>query len=218
MKPSPMATGRQRRRRVVCGLAAAGLLLGLAVPTHAGELLIRGASSKPDLQFFAGRNEHNRMQIFDSRAGYVIRDFGATIRRFPASCRRSQDRQRVTCPHRIRRAGPRRKPAFLRVVAGNRSDIVTVNPRLTLRVLLYGDIGSDRLHGGAAGDTLSGQSHDDYLDGRRGRDTLSGGSGDDVVVSNDDARDIVSCGSGTDRVVGDHLDAIASDCERVDAD
>jgi hypothetical protein len=48
-------------------------------------------------------------------------------------------------------------------------------------------------------------------------DTLSGGDGDDALIANNRParRDIVSCGSGFDRVVADTKDRVASDCERV---
>jgi hypothetical protein len=49
------------------------------------------------------------------------------------------------------------------------------------------------------------------------KDTLSGGEGNDVFwVDNDPAgKDIVTCGSGFDRVLADRADVVAPDCEKV---
>ena len=62
----------------------------------------------------------------------------------------------------------------------------------------------------------------DYLvdDGLRefSKDTLSGGSGNDVIdVFHKPAavQDVVTCGSGFDRVISDGADLVAPDCEKV---
>jgi len=50
------------------------------------------------------------------------------------------------------------------------------------------------------------------------RDTLSAGAGNDVldVINKSGTRkDVVSCGSGFDRVLADREDVVAPDCERV---
>jgi len=50
-------------------------------------------------------------------------------------------------------------------------------------------------------------------------DIISGGPGDDLISSTDSAkaRDIISCGSGFDRVETDPGDRVAKDCEKVGA-
>src|SRR5215212_8410038 len=77
---------------------------------------------------------------------------------------------------------------------------------------LSGDPGSDRIFGGAGPDWLNTGSF-----GEVAKNTLSGGDGDDALIANNRParRDIVSCGSGFDRVVADTKDRVASDCERV---
>jgi hypothetical protein len=49
------------------------------------------------------------------------------------------------------------------------------------------------------------------------RDTLSAGDGNDVLnVANKPAgKDVVSCGSGIDRVLADRTDVVSPDCENV---
>jgi hypothetical protein len=107
---------------------------------------------------------------------------------------------------------------------------------------LSGGRGSDKAFGGAAGDRLNGGSGNDGLAGRAGADRVSGGRGHDRVmgggggdrlfaglgrnrVSGGAGKDRLSarngmvdrliCGGGTDRVVADEDDRVASDCERV---
>jgi Ca2+-binding RTX toxin-like protein len=80
------------------------------------------------------------------------------------------------------------------------------------RDLVDGWRGSDRVVGGEGGDVLiDGPFHE------TSKDTLSGGSGNDAFfVDNGPAtRDIVSCGSGFDRVAADAKDVVAPDCEQV---
>ena len=49
------------------------------------------------------------------------------------------------------------------------------------------------------------------------QDILSGGAGKDVIVAANSPAfgDIVTCGSGFDRVLADRKDVVAPDCERV---
>jgi hypothetical protein len=80
------------------------------------------------------------------------------------------------------------------------------------RDIVVGDFGSDRVVGGEGPDWLvDGPLRD------TSKDTLSGGDGEDAfIVNNRPARrDIVSCGSGFDRVAADTEDEVAPDCERV---
>ena len=86
--------------------------------------------------------------------------------------------------------------------------------------VLYGGRGSDLILGNEGNDLLIGN---DFLSGKVGeyshpvKDTLAGGEGNDVfLVDNDPAgKDIVTCGSGFDRVLADRADVVAPDCEKV---
>ena len=55
----------------------------------------------------------------------------------------------------------------------------------------------------------------DRLRGTAGTDRVLAGPGNDLIVSRDHRRDIVSCGSGLDRVVADQLDQLGG-CERIE--
>jgi serralysin len=94
---------------------------------------------------------------------------------------------------------------------------------------LYGHTGSDSLVGDEGKDHLIGWRGPDRLAGGDGLDVLweepfeetskdiySGGDGDDVFSINNrhPSRDIVSCGSGFDRVLADRIDVVSDDCER----
>ena len=94
-----------------------------------------------------------------------------------------------------------------------------------------GDIGSDRAVGGEGRDLIEGWTGSDRMLGQAGGDwlvdgnlydaskddVLSGGEGDDILFAYHvpAVRDIVSCGSGFDRVVADSKDVVAADCEKV---
>src|SRR5215218_9967385 len=88
---------------------------------------------------------------------------------------------------------------------------------------LIGKGGNDRLFSLAGTDNLLGGRGNDYLfegaePGVAKIDNIFAGAGNDAVwVLNWSPRgtDVVSCGSGFDRVLADRLDVIASDCERV---
>ena len=79
---------------------------------------------------------------------------------------------------------------------------------------LRGAKGDDRLTGGAGDDRLDGGPGDDELLGGAGADSLVASAGDDVIKARDDARDVVSCGAGTDRAIVDALDVVKL-CETV---
>jgi len=104
------------------------------------------------------------------------------------------------------------------MVGGRGNDRLSGDPRPDRmrgeegRDIVDGDSGSDRLFGGAGPDWLN---MGDF--GEVAKNTLSGGDGDDALIANNRParRDIVSCGSGFDRVVADTKDQVASDCERV---
>ena len=208
---------RSTRTATLAGMAAVALLLFGAASALAGELLILGSKSKPDLEYFAAKGERNDVHISDSKAGYVIQDLGPTIKNSASKCRRTADRHKVTCPHKISRGGAKRKPAFLNVVLNDGNDFLTMSAAVHVPLTVSCDSGDDRIYGGPSGDTIFGKNGDDYLDGRGGHDTISGGDGDDIIISNDDNADVVKCGPGTDRVEGDQFDKIAKDCERVEA-
>ena len=88
---------------------------------------------------------------------------------------------------------------------------------------LDGGRGNDAVQGGLGPDRISGgQGNDFMVDGDfnpriQREDRLSGGAGKDViiVVNRPAFEDLVSCGSGFDRVWADREDLVAPDCERV---
>src|SRR5215211_2626460 len=87
---------------------------------------------------------------------------------------------------------------------------------------LVGGEGNDAVEGGLGSDNVLGGEGNDYLFGGEFeppavKDTLSGADGDEVIdVLNDPAaKDIVTCGSGLDRVLADRADVVAPDCEKV---
>ena len=87
---------------------------------------------------------------------------------------------------------------------------------------LVGGEGRDLVDGWKGSDRMLGEGGSDWIvdDGFRefSEDVLSGGSGNDVI----DAwhkpaavQDVVTCGSGFDRVIADRADRVAADCEKV---
>ena len=88
---------------------------------------------------------------------------------------------------------------------------------------LEGGPGNDHVHGGKDSDNIVGGRGNDYVfegaePGVAMPDDLFAGVGNDAVwVLNWDPRgkDVLSCGSGFDRVLADRKDVIAPDCERV---
>ncbi len=95
---------------------------------------------------------------------------------------------------------------------------------------IAGNRGRDSISGGRGGDTIDSGKGGDILEGKRGDDTITdivsrdadavnGGRGDDINVKDNDARDIVSCGKGTDTVTYDDLgtlaDTISITCENL---
>jgi Ca2+-binding RTX toxin-like protein len=86
---------------------------------------------------------------------------------------------------------------------------------------LVGGPGNDFVGGGKGSDNMVGEDGNDYLFEcclrEFSKDTLSGGSGNDVIdVGHKPAvQDVVTCGSGFDRVLSDRADRVAPDCEKV---
>ena len=92
--------------------------------------------------------------------------------------------------------------------------------------------GDDSLVGGSGNDAVFGAQGSDNIVGGRGNDFLDEGTEPDVAkidyiyagAGNDVVwvlnwspvgKDVLSCGSGFDRVIADRTDVIAPDCERV---
>jgi hypothetical protein len=96
---------------------------------------------------------------------------------------------------------------------------------------VFGDEGSDSALGGEGRDLIDGHTGSDRMLGQGGgdwlvedglsefsKDVLSGGSGNDVIdVFHKPAavQDVVTCGSGFDRVISDRANLVAPDCEKV---
>jgi len=88
---------------------------------------------------------------------------------------------------------------------------------------VVGGDGNDVVFGGKGSDKVMGEGGNDYLfegaePGVAKLDNLFAGAGNDAVwVLNWDptGKDVLSCGSGFDRVLADRTDVIAADCERV---
>jgi Ca2+-binding RTX toxin-like protein len=86
---------------------------------------------------------------------------------------------------------------------------------------LVGGPGNDFVFSGKGSDNIVGGEGNDLLFEcclrEFSKDTLSGGSGNDVIdVSHKPAvQDVVTCGSGFDRVLSDRADRVAPDCEKV---
>ena len=87
---------------------------------------------------------------------------------------------------------------------------------------LVGGDGNDAVQGGTGSDNAVGGEGNDFLldNGLRefSKDLLSGGSGNDVidVFHKPAVQDVVTCGSGFDRVISDRADLVAPDCEKVE--
>ena len=78
--------------------------------------------------------------------------------------------------------------------------------------LLRGLGQADCLVGGGGKDKLKGGPGNDKLVGGPKQDTLLGGGGKDVIRSRDGVVDVVKCGGGRDKVVGDKADKLVG-CE-----
>ena len=78
-------------------------------------------------------------------------------------------------------------------------------------------VGDDGVLDGRGGDDeLRGGDGRDRIDAGHGNDRVDAGFGDDTIEVRDGEVDSVSCGPGTDAVVADAADTIATDCEQVD--
>jgi hypothetical protein len=70
--------------------------------------------------------------------------------------------------------------------------------------------GADRLFGLGGDDCLLGGRGKDRLDGGGGHDRLTGGPGNDLIRARDGEADVVNCGRGADRLIGDPVDRAVS--------
>jgi putative intracellular protease/amidase len=89
----------------------------------------------------------------------------------------------------------------IKVFGGAGNDIIGVDPRVKLRVELYGEGGNDLLVGGSGRDVLIGGDGNDYLMGLDGDDLLFGGNGHDVQCGGA-GNDLMLGGDGNDRLYG----------------
>jgi Ca2+-binding RTX toxin-like protein len=88
---------------------------------------------------------------------------------------------------------------------------------------VVGGPGNDEVDGGRGSDNvLGGRGNDIMFEGAEPDvariDTMSAGAGNDgvwILNWSPRGKDVVSCGSGFDRVLADRTDVIAADCERV---
>ncbi len=86
---------------------------------------------------------------------------------------------------------------------------------------MVGGPGNDFVFGGKGSDNVVGGRGNDYLiDGfevNPKKDAISAGDGNDGlwVWNRPAGEDVVTCGSGFDRVAADRLDKVARDCEKV---
>ena len=87
---------------------------------------------------------------------------------------------------------------------------------------LVGGDGNDAVRGGLGSDNLVGGNGNDFMQGGEFappavKDILSGAGGSDVidVLNKPAGKDVVTCGSGLDRVLADRADAVAPNCEKV---
>jgi Ca2+-binding RTX toxin-like protein len=85
------------------------------------------------------------------------------------------------------------RPTGQVIVHGDEGDDdISVSNSIDVSFWLYGDLGDDRLDGGAGHDALFGGLGDDHLVGGSGRDFLVGGGGADRIVGNSDDDILVS--------------------------
>src|SRR5919107_2680053 len=87
--------------------------------------------------------------------------------------------------------------------------------------ILVGGSGNDAVGSGLGSDKILGEAGNDFMGDAKlresSKDIFSGGPGNDVIllINRPAFEDIVSCGSGLDRVLVDRKDVVAPDCEKV---
>lgn len=83
---------------------------------------------------------------------------------------------------------------------------------------ITGTEGKDRIWGKGGDDRLSGRSGADRIDGGNGADVMRGGNGNDYIIANDERRDTIYCGDGTDFVYASPTDVVYYGCETIRID
>jgi hypothetical protein len=80
---------------------------------------------------------------------------------------------------------------------------------------IAGKQSADDLYGNRGQDEVRAGNGRDRVFGGRGRDALYGGGGNDTMNAQDNYKDNVNCGLGTDTAYVDKLDRVNEDCENV---
>jgi hypothetical protein len=81
--------------------------------------------------------------------------------------------------------------------AGAGNNAITVDPLITIPVLIHGGAGNDLIYGGPKNDTIYGDAGDDTIYGNGGDDSLFGNDGNDSL-NGGPGNDILTGGSGID--------------------
>ena len=90
-------------------------------------------------------------------------------------------------------------------------DVITIDPAVTLNVVVDGGDGNDKITGGGGADSLSGGASKDSIYGGNGNDRLNGNGGNDRLFGESgadrlygyDGNDYLDGGSSNDRLQGD---------------
>ncbi|WP_370249480.1 beta strand repeat-containing protein [Nocardioides sp.] len=75
------------------------------------------------------------------------------------------------------------------------------------------EAGNDCVYGGAGDDDIDAGPGNDRINPQAGADTVDAGAGNDYLVVADGAKDVVTCGAGSDTVIADRVDVLRG-CER----
>jgi hypothetical protein len=204
-------------------LAASSVLIALVLPSAAPAATIKstagiGPAAESYIVFVAGKGEHNRLTITDSKKGVVFSDPGARMRRRKGSyddCKVSRSRHRATCDvdrHIDIYVSLRDRNDTLRFKGSNggplgRTPRTNVKDAADLADQYYDYEGSNAYHGylsgGAGNDLVLGTDGNDVLDGGTGKDRVDGGAGPDRILdSPDGAPDVLRGGGGLDTLDG----------------
>jgi Ca2+-binding RTX toxin-like protein len=202
-------------------LSAVLLCLLAAAPARAGEAALSGS----ELRVTASAGEANRIHVeVFSDGDYLVVDDGAPLALGPG-CTRSQSGGAICAGAGV---------ASVRIETGDGDDVVTTFT-VAVPVTIDGGPGADELSGGIGRSTVLGGDGDDYLTAPPSPTPVGyqfdGGAGDDVISAVQEkvrspgqktetyvfqaTRDSVTCGSGSDRVSADALDAPLDGCEDV---
>ena len=80
----------------------------------------------------------------------------------------------------------------IHVIAGSKSDKITLTERLTVPTTIYGNAGDDSITGSGGADVIYGGDGKDNINARKGNDTIYGEAGNDTIDG----------GAGTDKADG----------------